>query len=232
MIPMNLQFFAEPGEGNNAGAGTQQGNNAGTGTNNGDGNNNNAGNSANNQNGQQTPEIDYEKLASIVEGRQTAAGDAALKNYFKQQGLSQEEVAKAISDFKAQKAKNTPDVSAMQTQLSEVQQANLQLQINNEATLQAIKEGISTETLPYILKLADFSKAVGEDGKINNEEIKNAINKVLEDVPQLKPSAESQNTTNIQIGAPNGNSNTNNTSGAGNSNNNNGVPKKRWNRFN
>ena len=39
-----------------------------------------------------TPEIDYDKIASIVEGKQKIAEDTVLKNYFKQQGLSGEEM--------------------------------------------------------------------------------------------------------------------------------------------
>ncbi len=46
--------------------------------------------------------------------------------------------------------------------------------------------GIDAKTIPYILRLADLSQAAGQDGKINEENIKNALNKVLEDVPALE----------------------------------------------
>ena len=46
--------------------------------------------------------------------------------------------------------------------------------------------GIDAKTIPYLLKMADFSQAAGQDGKINNEAVRNALNKVIEDVPQLK----------------------------------------------
>ena len=49
-------------------------------------------------NQQQTaPEFDYEKLASIITGKQSVTEDTVLKNYFKQQGLSKEEIETAIS---------------------------------------------------------------------------------------------------------------------------------------
>ena len=56
------------------------------------------------------PTFDYEKLASLITGKQTVAEDTVLKSYFKQQGLSEDEMKQAISSFKEQKAKNTPDV--------------------------------------------------------------------------------------------------------------------------
>ena len=60
---------------------------------------------------QSTPAIDYEKIASIVEGKQKVAEDTVLKNYFKNQGLTGEEMAQAISSFKSQKASAQPDVA-------------------------------------------------------------------------------------------------------------------------
>ena len=46
------------------------------------------------------PAIDYEKLAAAVSGRAAAAEDTALKNYLKQQGLTQEEAAQAMAAFR------------------------------------------------------------------------------------------------------------------------------------
>lgn len=40
--------------------------------------------------GQQSPAFDYEKLASLVAGKQTVTEESVLKGYFKQQGLSQD----------------------------------------------------------------------------------------------------------------------------------------------
>lgn len=48
--------------------------------------------------------------------------------------------------------------------------------------------------------------AAGQDGKINNETIRNALNKVIEDVPQLKP--QSQNSAGFrQVGGTGGGQN-------------------------
>lgn len=206
---MRLQFFAAP-DGGGAGEG---------------GNPNNGQPSNSQQEGnQQAQSFDYDKLASIIAGKQSVTEETILKNYFKQQGLSREEMNQAIAGFKEQKAKNTPDVAGMQTQLTQSQQANQQLQIQNAATLQAIKAGIAADTVPYVIKLADFSNAMDTDGKVSEDEVKKAIEKVLEDVPQLKPSDESS--TGFRFGAPGDNG------GNGNSNNQKAPATKRWNRFN
>ncbi|MDF2610049.1 MAG: hypothetical protein K0R92_1523 [Lachnospiraceae bacterium] len=178
LIPMKLQFFAE-GDGASG-----QGDN-------------------NNQQQQQTqqssaPAFDYDKLANIISGKQSVTEDTILKNYFKQQGLSQEEANQAMQAFKAEKAKNQPDVNVIQTQLTQAQALAEKAEIEKLATVEAVGLGIDVKTLPYVLKMADLSSVKGQDGKVSQEAVKNALNKVLEDVPQLKPTT----TTNqgFQIG--------------------------------
>lgn len=174
-------------------------------------------------------EIDYDKLAQLISGKQAATEDSLLKGYFKQQGLSQQEAEQAIAAFKAEKAKNQPDVGALQTQVTQAQAAAQQAQIQAAATMEAVSLGIDAKSLPYILKLADFSQVVGQDGKINNETVNNALKKVLEDVPALKPQTTAA-AGFVQVGAASGNA------GAGQpqqtTQTQQAVPTKRWNRFN
>ncbi|MSS64594.1 hypothetical protein [Velocimicrobium porci] len=179
-LPLNLQFFAEQGEEGQQQnqAQQQQGTNQST----------------------QTPSFDYEKLASIVAGKQNVTEDTVLKGYFKQQGLSKEEMEQAISAFKEQKAAQQPDVEKIQVQAVQAQQALQQSQIENKAILSAIELGLDVKTVPYLMKMADFSNVMKEDGTINEDTIKEALNKVLEDVPALKPSTEKA-TGFMQVGA-------------------------------
>ena len=172
--PINLQLFAEPGDG------TGTGNQAGQ-----------SGEGAAGTNGtqQSTPAFDYDKLANIISGKQTVTEDTVLKNYFKQQGLSREEVQSAITAFKEEKARNTPDANALQSQLSEANQALLESKINNQATLEAMSLGLDAKTIPYVIKLADMSNAVDADGNVNAEEVKKALTQVLTDVPAFKGTA-------------------------------------------
>lgn len=159
------------------------------------------------QNPQQTaPAIDYGKIQQMLDGTLAAKEDTALKAYFKQQGLSQEEMEQAIAAFKKQKVANTPDVGALQTQMTQAQAAAQQAQVQAAATLEAVALGIDAKSIPYVLKLADFSQAVGQDGKINKETVNNALKKVLEDVPALKPQTAG-GTGFIQVGNPGGSSN-------------------------
>lgn len=174
-------------------------------------------------------EIDYDKLAQLISGKQAATEDSLLKGYFKQQGLSQEEMEQAIAAFKQQKAANTPDVGALQTQMTQAQAAAQQAQIQAAATLEAVALGIDAKSIPYILKLADFSQAVGQDGKVNKENLKAALNKVLEDVPGLKPQAAGT-TGFIQVGVASGNAGAGQAQQATQTQQ--AVPTKRWNRFN
>lgn len=188
-FPMNLQLFAEPeGEPGAAGqfANPQQ---------------NGAQNQPQGQAAQ--PVVDYAKIQQMLEGTLAAKEDTALKAYFKQQGLSQQEAEQAMAAFKQQKAENQPDIAALQQQAVQAQALVQQAQLQNAATMTAVSLGIEAKTIPYIIKLADLSQAVGQDGKINDESLKTAINKVLEDVPAFKSQAESP-TGFVQIGAASG----------------------------
>lgn len=57
----------------------------------------------------------------------------------------------------------------------------------NQAILIAVDLGIDSKTIPYVIKLADFSAAVDAAGAVNPKALKAAIDKVLADIPALKP---------------------------------------------
>lgn len=174
-FPLNLQLFAEPpGGGEGSGGGQNP--------------------PANPPAPQPAPAIDYTRIQQMLDGTLAAKEDTALKAYFKQQGLSQQEAEQAIEAFKKQKAANQPDVNALQEQVEEAQkqaeaaqEAARQAQIESAATVMAVTLGIDAKTIPYILKMADLGQVMGQDGKINEETLKTALNKVLEDIPALKP---------------------------------------------
>lgn len=185
----NLQFFAESaGNGENAQAGTEpNGTQAGTQT------------GAQAQGGSVT-EIDYNKIQQMLDGTLKAKEETALKAYFKQQGLSQEEAEQAMASFRAEKAKNVPDVGVIQSQLASAKEEAKKARIEASATTVAATLGVNSKTIPYLIKMADFSTAIDGDGKINTEAVTTAINKVLEDIPELKPkTGDSQGF--VQVGA-------------------------------
>ena len=44
--------------------------------------------------------------------------------------------------------------------------------IDSAATMAAVSLGIDAKTIPYVLKMADLSQVMGQDGKINDEALK------------------------------------------------------------
>lgn len=151
----------------------------------------------------QAPEFDYEKLAALISGKQTVTEDTVLKSYFKQQGLSAEEMTQAINAFKQQKAEKTPDVSGLQNQVAEAQKAAIRAQIENKALLMAGEIGVDLKTMPYVIRMADMKDVVA-DGKISDEKLKASLGKVLEDIPQLKARTEDNQGSGFRIGADTG----------------------------
>ena len=88
------------------------------------------------------PAFDYDKLASLITGKQSVTEDTVLKSYFKEQGLSADEMKEAIGAFKKQKAKNTPDFAKMQSEVESANNAKLTAEVNQSATLEAVKQGV------------------------------------------------------------------------------------------
>lgn len=195
LLKYNLQTFAEGGDNP-----VQQNQTGNTDRANSDGNTNQ--NSGNNT-------IDYDKIQAMIDKGTQQKENAILKSYFQQQGLSADEMKQAIAAFKQQKAESTPDVNAMQAQLQQSQALTHRAMLEKDATLEAIALGLDTKQVPYILKMADLSNVTGEDGKVKDGAIKEAINKVLEDFPQLKPQKQ-ENKGFQQVGAGGGNQNSTN----------------------
>lgn len=197
-LPINLQFFAEGGDGN----GDQ---NAGN-------NNNGQVGQQGGQNNQQAAGVDYDRLQEMINTATAKKENAVIKDYFMQQGLSENELHQAIAAFKQnkeQQASEQQNVNAnLQNELTAAKQLAEQAQVELTATKVAVELGINVKTLQYVLKMADFSKAKDADGKISEDNIKASLEQVIKDVPALKPSTE--NNSGFQIGAPAGNNNQSN----------------------
>lgn len=204
MHKLNLQFFAEPG---NGGAGNPNPEPAP-------------------QSNPTQPAIDYDKIQQMLNGTLQAKEDTALKAYFKQQGLSQQEVEQAIATFKEQKAQNQPNVEVIQQQANQAQVQMQRAIIERDAYMLSGEIGVDLKTMPYVLKMADLAEVV-ENGQVNQDKLKEALNKVLEEVPQLKPQAETQQSGFRQIGVGNQQQTV-----AQQQNQPAQIPTKKWNRWN
>lgn len=153
----------------------------------------------------QAQQIDYDKLASILDGRIKTTEDSVLRGYFKEQGMTPEQMAEAIKGFKDAQAAKQPDVGGMQTQIDELR-ATLEAatksaaiaKVENAVIVEATKMGIDPKAIPYLTRMADLRDVGDEAGEVSAEKVAQAIGKVLDDLPALKPSATQQ--TGFRVG--------------------------------
>lgn len=105
----------------------------------------------------------FEQAEEIANSRAERATRAALADFYRKQGLSEEQITTAIADFKAKQKAQQPDVNAI-TQERDDARRELQ-QLKNEKILTA--KGVKADDLDYVLfkvnKLVDdktdFTKA-------------------------------------------------------------------------
>ena len=129
---MCLQLFEDGG---GAGSGGQGGN-AGD----GNGSLGNAGGSGN----QGT--YSYAQAEEIANARAERAEKAALRSYFQQQGMTEQQVNQAIADYKDQQKKNQPNVTQLQQDLENSR--NEVQRMKNEKFLSS--KGVKADDLDYV----------------------------------------------------------------------------------
>ena len=146
---LDLHLFDEGGT---QGAQEGQADNGGQGSSGGNGSQGNAGTT-----------YTYQQAEEIATARAQRAEQAALKSFFQQQGMSDTEVQQALADYRANKEKNKPNLSAIEQErdnaLKELEQ------IKNEKLLSS--KGVKVDDMDYVLfkinKLVDdktdFAKA-------------------------------------------------------------------------
>ena len=186
----------------------QQGtNNAGTAVNNANNNNDNNNNNNNNNNQQSNAGqngIDYDKIQSMIDKGVQQKENAILRSYFEQQGMSEDEVKSAIGDWKAKKQTQTQEQNNAFVQAQEqnkVLQARLtQELLNKQAFNDCLDLGVDKNTIPYVIKSADFKDAIDEKGEIKADKVREVIEKVLADVPAFK--GTSKNDMGFRFGEP------------------------------
>ena len=177
----DLQLFTDGGEGGTGAAG------AGAGTaGNGNGSQNNAGGAT----------YSYEQAEQIAEARADRATKAALADYFKKQGMSEDEVTAALADFKTKKAAQQPDVTAVEKErdaaLAQVEE------MKNTNYLR--DKGVKPDDLDYVL--FKVSKQVD-----NKTDFKKAADAFLKENPRFT----GQGMKVVSTGKPDGGSGTGQT---------------------
>lgn len=143
---MNLHIFDE--------GGTGEGNKAGT-----SGGNGGAGGSSQSGSAGYT----FEQAEEIANSRAERATRAALADFYRKQGLSEEQITTAIADFKAKQKAQQPDIDAITRERDQAR--NEAQQLKNEKVLTA--KGVKADDLDYVLfkvnkmvdDKTDFAKA-------------------------------------------------------------------------
>lgn len=149
---MMLQLFEDGG---GAGSGDGQGGGAGTGGGDQGGNTGRSSGSG----GTYT----YEQAEEIASARASKAERSALANYFRSQGMTEQEITQAIHDFKEQRAQRHPDAEKLQKDLDNALNENARLK--NENYLR--EKGVKADDLDYVIfkvnqmvdEKTDFKKA-------------------------------------------------------------------------
>ena len=131
----DLQLFDDGGQ---SGAGSGQGGTAGT----GDG-----GQAASAGGNGAGGSYSFQQAEEIANARAQRAEKAALASYFKQQGLSEDEVTRAIAAYKAQQAASKPNVDTITRERDDALKELAALK--NSSTLRA--KGVREEDIDYVM---------------------------------------------------------------------------------
>ena len=150
------------------------------------------GNSANNTQ-TQTAGVDYDKIQAMIDKGTTQKENAILKSYFEQQGMSEDDVKSAISDWKSRKQTQaqaqTDSFNKLKENNKALQERLTQELLNKQAFSDCLDLGIDKNTIPHVIKCADFTDAINENGDVNAEKVRASVEQVLKDVPAFKSSA-------------------------------------------
>ena len=145
----------------------------------------------------------FSKLDAILEKRSDGLAKSALKD----NGIEESEIADIVKAYREQKQTKANEQA---TALTDAQKtiADLQKQIADRTlddafSAAAIELGVDAKQVPYVSRLAVRDGVLGADNQPDVEKVKAAINKVLEDVPALKASANA-NKGFVPVGAKTG----------------------------
>lgn len=173
------------------------------------------GGDGNQEAGKNIEQIDMAEAERIATEREERATRGALTSYFKQQGLSEEEVKQALEAYKARQAETKAaarnDLTQLQAQYDALEkekqsimvQANQRL-VRSEAMMQALSMQIRPDRVEHVIRLADLS-AVGMDehGQPDKAAISAALEAVVSTTPEFKATsgADEEGKPGFKIGA-------------------------------
>lgn len=128
----------------------------------------------------------FAKLDAILDKRSDGLARSALKD----NGVGEEEAREIAAAYRTRRddaaRRQAEELSAAQDEIGRLRSELTQGRIQAEVTRTAGTLGFSAGSIPYLMRLADFSQAVGEDGAIDAEAVAAALNQVAADLPALK----------------------------------------------
>lgn len=167
LVPMDLQFFADGGD-------PDAGDNGG-GQDTGDGGQGHAG-ATPTDGGKTFTQEELDRLIQQRLQRERKKWEQQLEEERKKAAMTEAERLKVEKEEAERKAR-------------EAQQQAAQRLVQAEAKVVALELGVKPDRIPYVLRLADLSGVdVGDDGVVDAKALRDAIEAVLRDVPELKGS--------------------------------------------
>ena len=171
--------------------------------------NNNGAQSVNSANNQQSNDgnnvIDYDKIQNMINKGVQQKENAILKSYFSQQGMTEEEIKSAINDWKSKKQSSAQEqkdnLEKLKSSQKELQEKLNKELLNKQAFNDCLDLGVDRNTIPYVIKSADFTEAIDEKGEIKADKVREIIEKVLTDVPAFKSNRNEDKGFKIGVGA-------------------------------
>lgn len=167
--------------------------------------------------GTNTEEHKNKDIEGAIEKGKEQKENAILKSWFKQQGMSEDEIAEAVKNWKDAKAKKAEEEAEAKRQADEAKDVAVKNaeaerdkalemlkteKINNAIANIAVELGADPKRLTLITKIADLSGiTVNENYEVDQETVKTAISKVLEEVPEFKLKTETQTNNMVKFGA-------------------------------
>jgi len=107
--------------------------------------------------------------------------------------------AKKAEDDKKDQGKD--DKSADDGSTAKIAAANQKL-VQSEAKAVALSLGVKSDRVAYAVRMADLSKIdVDDELGVDGEALKKAIEQVLKDIPELKPTEEQKKGSGFKVGA-------------------------------
>lgn len=185
------------------------------------GENNNLSDNQPQEQSKETSTIDYEKIEAMINRSNQREESKILKSYFAQQGLNEDEVKEAIAtykDTKKQEKQNKDDeYSKLLERIQELEKVNkekdLAISRNNltSTTKELLKSmELKDKAITLFNKTIDESKAIKEDGTIDSDYVKKAMEDFKKEYPEfvvVKEQPQRKPGVNIQTGIDKGSNN-------------------------